>query len=157
MFPLSFFPIFILVCSRLLFSVFLHLSSTAPSSLPFTPRLYETKTRLQNSSPVSPNLIFVGPSLSLNLSSSLSLSPPSSPIVLNIFSSEFWSFHPSTIFISFSYSMNSYLSIHSPLITTTIRIPAQKRTNQTYLEICFIKSWRQMMFLNEIVQFFFPN
>ncbi len=145
LFPLSFFPIFILVCSRLLFSVFLHMSSTAPSSLPFTPRLYETKTRLQNSSPVSPNLIFVGPSLSLSLSISRPLSLSS--LIPNCI--EYLLFRilifPSLNYFYFLFVLDEFLPFDTsppPLSPPRFvyRHKKNKRTNQTYLKIYFIKS-----------------
>ena len=143
------------------------MSSTAPSS-PFYPSsVWDKNPITKNSSPVSPHLIFVEPSLSLILSHSLSqyLSVSHSPRLPSLLypkcieSLLVWNLNfsiPLTIFISFSYLMNSNLSLTFPWLYHWLIIPAPKietselTTNQS---VGFTILFRQELLMTVDVSF----
>ena len=125
LFPRSFLPCFRLVFDRLLFSVLLYICPRQHPRLPFTLRLDETRTRLQKIHHLCHHIKFLlallslSLILSLNISLSHTLSPRLPPLLYPkcIESLLVWNLNfsiPLTIFISFSYLMNSNLSLTFP-------------------------------------------
>lgn len=167
LFPRSFLPCFRLVFDRLLFSVLLYICPRQHPRLPFTLRLDETRTRLQKIHHLCHHIKFLlallslSLILSLNISLSHTLSPRLPPLLYPkcIESLLVWNLNfsiPLTIFISFSYLMNSNLSLTFPWLYHWLIIPAPKiETSEliTNLSVGFTILFRQELLMTVDVSF----